>query len=112
MGNTSDTRNLPEGSATDTGGKVRGYVFEEQGPATEVLIRRLGEKTGIVAQRGYFEIDADDYQALDFNTLGIERMQISVKSNSGLFLVTRINLIEQAMLDTVKVTSTPLIKRW
>lgn len=104
-------REFDKNGAIDSERKIRGYIFDEYGYAFYgVLVIRLGGNIGINAKTdGYFEIYVEDYQTLKITSIDVEHY-INIKSNSGLFFMTKVDEAKIRDLDKVNVTTGPLIK--
>ena len=107
------TRNLPENYTTDKGRKIRGYLFCHDGSACGAYIQKLdGDNEGVVTESdGYFEIGVDDYQTLQYSSIGISVTQRNIKSNSGLFIVLGLNEKDKELLDSINIRTGTLISR-
>ncbi|MDR0540852.1 MAG: hypothetical protein LBH19_01425 [Dysgonamonadaceae bacterium] len=101
-----------ENYATDSKKKIRGYIFHERGEGLMGAgICQEDNRCKITLSDGYFEIDVDSYQTLKVLYLGIEDQTINIKTNSGLFLVTKDRDLDLTEEEMRKIKTGTLIKK-
>ncbi|MDR1370213.1 MAG: hypothetical protein LBJ72_08850 [Dysgonamonadaceae bacterium] len=107
------TRVFPENYATDSNKKIRGYIFLLGGGESLMGagICQQDNRCKIALSDGYFEIDTDSYQTLKVIYIGIEDQTINIKTNSGLFLVTKTKDLDLTEEEMRKIKTGTLIKK-